>query len=205
MKRSYTYEEREMILNFVSNAKKDPNLRRYTIARLLQLVSPPDRVPDVNTYTRWKHEGLTEMAYHQRLSRRGVSKKLTRIQEQLLIGYGCERRRNLLSVSQADLIDFASSHMNINLSKSTISRIMQRAGLSSQHSMKRETRMTTEKVVDDAINFLQDVRDYNYPPDRILVMDETGLWSNVVDSRTYHFRNGCATLTLSLFKFFAGF
>jgi hypothetical protein len=41
-------------------------------------------------------------------------------------------------------------------------------------------------VVDDSIAFLEEVRSYKYSLDRIIVMDETGLWSNVVAPRTLH-------------------
>ena len=50
--------------------------------------------------------------------------------------------------------------------------------------------MTTQKIVDDSIAFLETVRQYNYSSDRIIVMDETGLWSNVAAPRTYSFVGG---------------
>jgi uncharacterized protein YlxP (DUF503 family) len=84
------------------------------------------------------------------------------------------------------MIDFAKSHFNITLAKWEITYITQRAGFSSQKAMKRESRMTTQKVVDDSIAFLEEVRSYNYSLDRIIAMDETGLWSNVVAPRTLH-------------------
>lgn len=62
--------------------------------------------------------------------------------------------------------------------------------------------MTTQKVVDDAITFLKEVRSYKYSLDRILIMDETGLWSNVAAPRTLHFINGSATLLFLQIDFF---
>jgi len=43
--------------------------------------------------------------------------------------------------------------------------------------------------VEDAISFILKIRDYGFPPHRIITMDETGLWSNVVSPRTYHFKS----------------
>ena len=95
-----------------------------------------------------------------------------------------------MAVSLQHLHDFAATHLNVDLSTSTISLYLQSAGFSSQRSLKRNSRMTTQKVVDDSIAFLGVVRSYAYSSDRIIIMDETGLWSNVVQPRTFHFRGG---------------
>lgn len=186
MKRSYTFEERMRIVQFVSSAKDLPELSSFTIPDLLELACPEPPVPHVNTFLRWKREQLSREDNKAHLSRRGRHSKLSEQQEKLLIGYACHRRRLLLAVTQADLIDFAKSHFNITLPTSTLSDITQRTGFSSQKAMERESRMTTQKVVDDSIAFLEEVRSYKYSLDRIIVMDETGLWSNVVAPRTLH-------------------
>lgn len=49
--------------------------------------------------------------------------------------------------------------------------------------------MTSEEVVDDAISAIEEIRSYDFPPHRIIAMDETGLWSNVAKPKTYHFKN----------------
>lgn len=193
MKRSYTNEKRETILRFMSMAEEDPILSASTVPFLLTLASPVPPVPHVNTYLRWKREQLSPEDRNARLSRRGRPRILSEEQEKLLIGYACDRRRSLLPVSQAHLIDFAKAHFSVTLRKNTLSRITQRAGFSSQKALKRESRMTTQKVVDDSIAFLEEVRSYNYSLDRIIIMDETGLWSNVVAPRTLHPRGRCAT------------
>jgi hypothetical protein len=66
---------------------------------------------------------------------------------------------------------------------------MSENGFSSQQAMTRSSRVTTEEVVDDAISALEEIRSYNFPPHRIICMDETGLWSNVTQPRTYHFKH----------------
>jgi transposase len=193
MKRSYTYEEREKIVQFVSSAKEHPEMSSFKLSQLLELACPLGHVPHVNTYLRWKREHLSPEDHKAHLSLRGRHRLLSEQQEKLLIGYACDRRRSLLAVTQADLIDFSKSHFNITLHNWVITDITQRAGFSSQKAMKRESRMTTQKVVDDSIAFLEEVRSYKYSLDRIIIMDETGLWSNVVAPRTLHFVNGYTT------------
>ena len=199
MKRSYTYRERERILKFVSSAQDHPELSELTTPQLLDLACPVPPVPHENTYLRWKREDLSLSEYNTRRSSRGRPRKLSELQEQLLIGYACDRRRALKRVTQADLIDFAHTHLDADLTTSTITDITKRVGFTSQRAMKRESRMTTEKVVDDSIAFLKEVRSYNYDLDRIIIMDETGLWSNVVGSRTLHPVNAYATSVLLFF------
>ena len=49
--------------------------------------------------------------------------------------------------------------------------------------------MVGEEVVQAAIEAIEEIRSHDFPPHRILCMDETGVWSNAVDPRTYHFVN----------------
>jgi transposase len=202
MKRSYTYEERERIVQFVSSTKERPEMSSFTIAQLLELACPHAPLPHVNTYLRWKREHLSLEEHKAHLSLRGRHRKVSEQQEKLLIGYACDRRGSLLAVTQADLIDFAKSHFNITLPKWVITYITKRAGFSSQKAMNRESRMTTQKVVDDSIAFLEEVRSYKYSLDRIIIMDETGLWSNIVAPRTLHFVNGYTTSVFLKFHVF---
>ena len=95
-----------------------------------------------------------------------------------------------MAVSLQSLKDFISSHFSTSISIPTISKLLHDHGFSSQRAMQRESRMTTQKIVDDSIAFLETVRQYNYSSDRIIVMDETGLWSNVAAPRTYSFVGG---------------
>ena len=199
MKCCYTFGERERILQFVSSAQNNPQLSELTISQLLDLACPLPPVPHVNTYLRWKREQLSHSEYQVRSFSRGRPRKLSELQEQLLIGYACDRRRALQRVTQADLIDFAHTHLDAYLTTTTITDITKRAGFTSQRAMKRESRLTTEKVVDDSIAFLKEVRSYNYDLDRIIIMDETGIWSNVLRSRTLHPVNAYATSVLLFF------
>jgi hypothetical protein len=114
--------------------------------------------------------------------------------EMLLVGFATSRRSVLEPVSLEVLQQFCDSYLNVKPSLATMSRIMARHGFSSQNALKRNSRMTSEEVVEDAVDALEQIRSYNYPPHRILCMDETGLWSNVAAPKTYHFRNWSAIL-----------
>ena len=190
MKRSYSFDERQQVLSVLKAAKERPELSDLTQAQLISLAATHDHPPSVSTVYRWQHEGLSRDQYDNRLQRRGRSSKLTAEQKLLLCGYACFRRQAREGVSLQCLRDFSSTHLHTSLANSTLSVTMHDWGFSSQRAMKRESRLTTQKVVDDAIEFLSLVRSYQYSPDRIIVMDETGLWSNVVAPKTYHFRNG---------------
>jgi hypothetical protein len=183
------------MLDSLHAAQESESLKGVPKSELIRIASGAQNPPRRETVYRWEREGLTKEEYNQRLSKRGRHSKLSPEQVLLLIGYLCHRRQLLLATTQQHLIDFASSHLHTKLLKSSITAMMKKHRISSQRSMARESRLTTEKVVDDAIEFLKLVRSYHYPPHRIIVMDETGLWSNVVQPKTYHFVNGHAILT----------
>ena len=115
-------------------------------------------------------------------------------EEGLLVGFATSRRSVLEPVSLAILSQFCESYLSAKPSLATLSNIMLRNGFSSQKALKRNSRMTSEDVVGDAIDALEEIRSFNFPPHRILCMDETGLWSNVTAPKTYHFRNWCVIM-----------
>ena len=51
--------------------------------------------------------------------------------------------------------------------------------------------MISPEVVDDALSLIEEIRSYNFPPHRIISMDETGVWSNGTQRLTFHFKNWC--------------
>ena len=190
MKRSYTLEQRNQVLGTLDAARNSEALSSTPVKDLVALAAGTHHPPSSATIYRWERESLTGEEYRERLGRRGKRKLLTPEQTHLVLGYLCHRRSLLLVVSQRDLIDFISTHFNKTVSPPFITKLMQDHNVSSQRSMNRDSRMTTPKVVDDAIAFIEEVRSYNYPPERIIIMDETCLWSNVVKPRTYHFVGG---------------
>ena len=198
MKRSYSFQDKQHILSFVEEAKTNPNLRGQSVSQLIRLASTPRPPPSRASYYSWLRTPLTQEELRGNLSRRGRHALLTEEQKMLLLGFACHRRRLLKTVSLQHLRDFSSTHFDVVLHNSTVSTLMKDRGFSLQRTLKRNSRMTTQKVVNDAIQFLEKVRGYDYPPDRVIVMDETGLWSNTIERNTYHFRGGFVS---SLFSF----
>jgi transposase len=137
----------------------------------------------------WLKEDLSVEAEENKIETRGRPSILTEDQEKLLVGFAASSRSCLEPLSLKRLVQFAKSYLGVTLSNATISRLMTENGFSSQQAMSRNSRMTSEEVVDDSIDFIEEVRSYHFEPDKILAMDETGLWSNVTKPRTYHFKN----------------
>lgn len=145
----------------------------------------------VRSIYRWKEQDISQEAIDKRLGRRGRKPLLSDSQQCLLVGYVVDRRRSFLSVSLRDVADFATSYLHEDLRLPYISETLARFGLSNQKVLTRSSRMVSEEVVEDALSTIAAIREYGFPPNRILAMDETGLWSNVSSPRTYHFRNWC--------------
>ena len=61
--------------------------------------------------------------------------------------------------------------------------------------------MVSPQVVEDALDFIAEIREYELPDHRLLFMDETGLWSNVAKPRTYHYKNWSDTSNSSRFSY----
>ena len=150
----------------------------------------------------WMKEDLSQEHINERKSHAGRPRMMSDDQEHILIGYFVHRRTNLLSVNRNVLVQFAAVYINLSIQSQRISEFLQRNNISLQTSRQRGSRRVSLKVVDDAVNFVRDLRAMNYPPDRILIMDQTGLWSNVQNPRTYHFANWFATSTFPKLRFF---
>ena len=137
----------------------------------------------------WLKEDLSIKAVAQKPENRGASRLLSDDQEVLLVGFAFSSRSSLEPVTLSTLLQFCQSHFSVEPSLPTLSRTMNEYGFSSQKAMSRSSRMVTDQVVDDAISSLEEIRSYGFEPHRILIMDETGVWSNVRQPRTYHYAN----------------
>ena len=129
-----------------------------------------------------------------REERRGRERALSEDEEKLLVGFAIATRTSHRPLSLADLSNFCTSYLSTSPSYSTLSRIMNGYGFTSQKAMDRNSRMVSEGGVEDALSFILEIRSYNFPPNRLIFMDETGLWSNVAAPRTYHYKNWSANL-----------
>jgi transposase len=147
-----------------------------------------------STIYRWSHDNLSEEAIKERLSNRGRPRKFSDEMDQLIVGFFIDLRLNFQASTGERLVSFAHEYLGIKVSPQYISRLIKKHDITSQTSKKRNTRMTSEEVVKDVIANILAIREYNFEPDCIICFDETGLWSNVVQPRTYHFKNWCARL-----------
>ena len=138
--------------------------------------------------SRWCHTDFSDAVLDTEEERRGARPLLTDEQQHLLVGYACSARVALEPVHLNTLKRFCVSHLSVTPSLPTLSRIMTSFGFSSQRSMSRNSRMVSAEVVEEALGFIEEVRSYEFPPHRIISMDETGLWSNVNAPKTYHFQ-----------------
>jgi transposase len=143
------------------------------------------------TIYNWLHSNMSQEAIDERLSHRGRHALLSEAQEALLVGHVIDRRLNLLPVERHTVIDFAAAYLDKTLRPQFVSTVLQKHGISLQQSLPRASRLVDLEVVDDALKIIVELRNEGWAPRNILVMDETGIWSNTVPKKTYHFRNWC--------------
>jgi hypothetical protein len=137
---------------------------------------------------RWRRKDMSEAAVQERLGHRGRRPLLSEDHEHLLVGHVIHLRLGLKVVSRQDLLDFASAYLDAKLHPPFLSKLLKRHDISLQRTRGRLSRTTNVEVVEGAIKVISHLRELSLPPHRILVMDETGLWSNVVSKMTYHFK-----------------
>lgn len=147
----------------------------------------------------WLGSDLSEDEDAVPVKKRGRSTTLCDDEEKLLVGFAISTRSALKPVSLQLLQEFCEAYFNVSPSHSTLSRIMNEHGMTSQKARSRNSRMVSEEVVEDALDALAEIRSYNFPPNRIISMDETGLWSNIPSRQTYHWRNWSAFMILLKF------
>jgi len=174
------------VYNYVSQFTNQPIPQELSPLRLAQIASGGASPSSIYS---WRNQDLSVEAIEHGTETRGRPPAFSADQEALLVGFACHYRTCLKPVDLQLLTRFCLSHFNVNPSQSTLSRTMSKYGLSSQTTMERNSRMVSEDVVEDALATIATIRDYDYPRDRILSMDETGLWSNVRQRQTYHFKN----------------
>jgi hypothetical protein len=143
------------------------------------------------TIYNWLHSNMSEEAISERLSHRGRHALLSEAQEALAVGNVIDHRLSLLPVERHTVIDFAAAYLNKNLRPQFVSAMLQKHGISLQQSLARGSRLVDLEVVDDALKIIVELRKEGWAPRNIVVMDETGIWSNTVPKKTYHFRNWC--------------
>ena len=142
--------------------------------------------PSARTLRRRRSMDMSPEAVRERLSHRGRRVEWTFSKVKLILGFAVWRRLNYKAVSGNLIVKFTSTVFHKKMSLSKISDIMKKAGFSSQKTTLRNARQVSENVKKDAIETLKAIHDMNLDPRQILVMDETGVWSNTVAARTYN-------------------
>jgi hypothetical protein len=137
----------------------------------------------------WLNTDISEDLEKERLSRRGRKAALSESFKKILVGRAIDHRMELSVVSSENLIEFSLGSFNYIIKQQRVSEILNNYGFSSQLSVPRNSRMVDDQVVEDCIAFIMELRKHRKFFRRLLAMDETGLWSNVVKRLTYHFRN----------------
>ena len=140
------------------------------------------------TIFNWLRQDNSDEATASRKSRSGRPRKCTARDEYLIIGHAIRLRESFLPIGRDDLTQFARSYLGLDLSPQYVGKLLQKYGFSYQIVQVRSSRMVTTQVVDESVDFIRNLRAGNWDDDAILVMDETGLWSNTVCKSSYHFR-----------------
>ena len=174
------------LYRFLMDPRTSPTMKSKDAVKLASVASGG---ASRNEIFCWLREDLSPAAVSQKPENRGAARLLSDDQEALLVGFALCTRSSLEPVTLTTLQQFYQSHLSVTPSLPTLSRTMNEYGFSSQKAMSRSSRMVTEEVVDGAISSIEEIRSYGFEPDQLLFMDESGLWSNVREPRTYHYRN----------------
>jgi len=163
-------------------------LRSQNMAQPIPPPCPPARPihPSARTLRRRRSMDMSPEVVRERLSRRGRRVVWTFSRVKLTVDWVVRRRLSYKPVSGEHIAQFTSTLFGRKMSKSKASTIMKQAGFSSQKSTVRNARQVSEAVKTDAVNTLRAIHAMNLQPSQILVMDETGVWSNTVAPRTYN-------------------
>lgn len=138
---------------------------------------------------RWLLEDISPSAEKERLSHRGATPVFAEDFIKLAVGFAVDMRLDLQAVSRQAILDFVHGFCGITPQPQKVSEWLAEHGFSSQMALARSSRMTDLEVANEAVEFLLALRARDLDLKQILFMDETGLWSNTVERKTYHFIN----------------
>jgi transposase-like protein len=191
MKRSRSYSgdlKRAAVASYSESKAQDPNVAKPA-AHHLSLARASAGHPGRATMYRWLKQDLSPEAIAERKSHSRRRPKLSDAQQWLLVGHAIALRLKMQPVSSQDLIAFSSRIFTKVLRQQYVSEVMRRFKFSYQRALPRNSRMIDQVVVNSAIQTLHQIRQEGWQPQAILVMDETGIWSNTVPKYTYHMQN----------------
>lgn len=199
--RSYSNDTKAATVAFVKGTPEWEQIRDGVHERLPHSVLDQARQlsggASNDTIHRWIFNDISPSAEKERLSHRGSKPLFPEDMIKLAVGYAVDLRLDLQAVDRAKIVDFVHGFCGIKAQPQRVSEWLLDHGFSSQMSMPRSSRMTSLEVAEEAVEFLLSLRRRKLEPNQILFMDETGLWSNVVERRTYNSRNLCEPLTFT--------
>jgi hypothetical protein len=191
--RSYSSDTKSATVAFVKSTPEWGEIQNGARERLPHPVLSQAQVLSGGASTdaihRWLFEDISPSAEKERLSHRGAKTVLADDLIKLAIGYAVDPRLDLQAVDRERIIDFVHGFCGIKPQPQRVSEWLLAHGFSSQMSLARSSRMTDLDVANEAVDFLLELRARKLQPNQILVMDETGLWSNTVERLTYNFKN----------------
>jgi len=199
MKRGHSYssDTKAATIAFVKStpewAEKEKGVRERLPTSVMSQAQVLSGGASVDAIERWLEEDISPSAENERLSHRGAKPMYPEDVIKLAVGYAVDLRLDLQAVDRLAIIDFVSGFCGITPQPQRISEWLADHGFSCQMSLSRTSRMTNLDVANEAVEFLLNLRKRNLQPNQILFMDETGLWSNTVERRTYNFVNLYAT------------
>lgn len=198
-KHSYSFGEKLAVVRLVKTSSDWKDIQARKRRRLspatMDLARSASGGASDDSIRRWlslnidEDSAVAEEEEKERLAARGAKVKYEANFKALLVGHSIHRRLSFRAVDAQNLIDFARGTFGMIIRQQRVSEILNSYGFSSQLSMGRNSRMTDEKVAEDCVAFILELRERRKAFPGLLVMDETGLWSNVVARLTYHFRN----------------
>lgn len=139
----------------------------------------------------WLKTDISKEEEDERLHHRGRKSIHSPEFLKLAVGHAVERRLGLAPVSSQDIIDWARGFLNKILRQQFVSELLTSHGLSSQRTLARNSRMVDLNVADQSVEFVLEQRRWRKEFPGLMVMDETGLWSNTIPNQTYHFIGQC--------------
>jgi hypothetical protein len=197
--RSYSSDTKAATVAFVKNTPEWGEFQDGARERFSHSVMSQAQVlsggASSDSIHRWLLKDISPSAEKERLSHRGATPLLNEDFVKLAVGYAIDLRLDLQAVDRDKIIDFVYGFCGIKPQPQRVSEWLHEHGFSSQMSLARSSRMTSLEVANETVDFLLALRARKLQPEQILVMDETGLWSNNVERRTYHFEGLYGTFT----------
>jgi hypothetical protein len=116
---------------------------------------------------------------------RGRKSKLTDQQQQLVHGYILFLQNQYLPITRDKIYFFIKTQINPLVSKMLVSRFLKKIRWTRRKALQRQQHQLSDTYLNDCLDFISEIRSLNLTPEKIFVMDETGIWTNRGSNTTY--------------------